>query len=340
MLTPVDDKLREWILADYGLGVVELTPIHEGADVAAEVWRASATAVDQYAAGATTGGVYGGGATTGGVYAVKWSGGSTDAGTRATAHLAASGVRGVPEPIRTLTGEHRAHRGGRRLSLTRWVEGARAAETGLTTEQWSQYGALLARVHGTEPSAALIETLPSLNPINARMPALVDRLTHRLTTQAPQDAVEAELAEVWHEHDETIGGLLKHAAELERPTGNPVICHADPHLGNVLHTADQLYLIDWDDVVLAPREQDLMFMLGGMGTLGPTTPAQLDAFFTGYGQDTALDQHAITYYRNARALEDVALWAEQTITGPDREESFDILKGILGPNGLAVRALS
>ncbi|WP_238165598.1 phosphotransferase enzyme family protein [Kribbella caucasensis] len=269
----MDDKLREWILADYGIGVVELTPIHEGADVAAEVWRASTTAVDQHA----------GGATTGDQYAVKWSGGGTDAGTRATAHLSARGVRGIPEPIRTLTGEPHTHRGGRRLSLTRWVEGARAAETGLTTEQWSQYGALLARVHSTEPSAALIETLPSLNPINARMPALVDQLTHRLTTQAPQDAVEAELAKVWHENDETIKGLLKLAAELERPNGIPVICHADPHLGNVLRTEDQLYLIDWDDVVLAPREQDLMFMLGGMGTLGPTTPEQLDAFFTGYG---------------------------------------------------------
>jgi len=321
MLTPVDDKLREWILADYGLAVVELTPIHEGADVAAEVWRAGATSGEQYA--------------------VKWSGGGTDAGTRATAYLSASGVRGVPEPIRTLTGEPHTHRDGRRLSLTRWVEGARAAETGLTTEQWSQYGALLARVHGTEPSAALIETLPSLNPINARMPALVDQLTNRLTAQAPKDAVEVELAEVWHEHDETIRGLLKLAAELERPTGIPVICHADPHLGNVLHTGDQLYLIDWDDVVLAPREQDLMFMLGGMGTLGPTTPAQLDAFFTGYGLtgDTTLDQHAITYYRNARALEDVALWAEQTITGPDREESLPILRGVLSPDGLAVLAV-
>ncbi|TDO43068.1 hypothetical protein EV643_1191, partial [Kribbella sp. VKM Ac-2527] len=56
--------------------------------------------------------------------------------------------------------------------------------------------------------------------------------------------------------------------------------------------------------------------------------------------DTTLDQHAITYYRNARALEDVALWAEQAITGPDREESLDILKGVLGPHGLAVFALS
>jgi spectinomycin phosphotransferase len=77
-----------------------------------------------------------------------------------------------------------------------------------------------------------------------------------------------------------------------------------------------------------------MFMLGGMGSLGPTTPEQLTAFFTGYG-DIELDHDAIAYYRHTRALEDVALWAEQAITGPDREECIDILRGVLGTGGLA-----
>jgi spectinomycin phosphotransferase len=106
----------------------------------------------------------------------------------------------------------------------------------------------------------------------------------------------------------------------------------------VLVTADQLYLIDWDDVVLAPREQDLLFFLGGMGSLGPTTAAQEQAFFNGYGR-VELDPIRLTYYRSARALEDIALWAEQAIDGPDREDCLRILRGVLGPGGLAVQAL-
>jgi spectinomycin phosphotransferase len=82
-----------------------------------------------------------------------------------------------------------------------------------------------------------------------------------------------------------------------------------------------------------------MFMLGGMGSVGPTTEAQLSAFFTGYGE-VNLDADRLTYYRCARALEDAVGWADQAIHGPDREDCLRILRGVLGPHGLAVRALS
>jgi spectinomycin phosphotransferase len=302
-------ELRGWIRDDFGLDVTELTQIHHGADTAAEVWRADE-------------------------YAVKWSTGGTTAAPETTAYLAEAGVRGVPAPVRTCSGALWSERDGRRLSLTPWISGDRAAETGLTTEQWSRYGALLAEVHSQEPPPRLRDLLPPLNPINARMPTLTRELDQRLTTQAPSDDLEAELAKTWQANRDLITALL----DLRTPSPGPrVICHADPHLGNVLTTPDQLYLIDWDDAVLAPIEQDLLFMLGDMGSLGPTTQTDQDAFFTGYGP-ADLDPTRLTYYRTARALEDVAQWAEQTLTGPNREACLEILQGVLSPDGLAVQA--
>jgi spectinomycin phosphotransferase len=316
ILGRVEQKMRGWIRADFGLDVTELTPIHHGADTAAEVWNAD----DRHA--------------------VKWSTGGTDAGPRTTAHLAAVGVRGVPAPVTTTTGQLWSNREGKRLSLAPWIAGARAAETGLTTDQWVAYGALLAEVHSTEPPAPLRALLPPLNPINARMPALIRALDLRLRTERPGDDLEAELATVWLQHHQTIMGVLKQAEDLatEELGGTPVICHADPHLGNVLVAPTQLHLIDWDDAVLAPPEQDLMFMLGGMGYLGPTTPAHQTAFLTGYGEYD-INSTRLTYYRTARALEDIALWAEQALKGPDREDSLQILQGVLGPDGLAIQCL-
>jgi spectinomycin phosphotransferase len=310
--------LRGWIRDDFGLDVTELTQVHHGADTAAEVWNALAVAA--------------------GRYAVKWSSGGTTAAPETTAYLAGVGVRGVPAPLRTTTGGLWSDREGRRLSLSPWITGARAAETGLTTAQWASYGALLADVHSKEPPARLRELLPPLNPINARMPALTRELDQRLITQEPSDDLEAELAKTWRANQETITGLLELSSRTPSP-GPRVICHADPHLGNVLVTPDQVHLIDWDDAVLAPIEQDLLFMLGGIGSLGPTTKADETAFFTGYGP-AALDETRLTYYRAARALEDVAQWAEQAITGPDRENCLDILQGVLSPDGLAVQAFS
>ncbi|MDX6252397.1 MAG: spectinomycin phosphotransferase [Kribbellaceae bacterium] len=329
MLCCVEDKLGLWISEDFGIKLTSIEQVHHGADVAADVWRARTTCDD--------------------LYAVKWSGGGTDAGPRATAYLASKGVRGVPAPLQTRTGDLWSQREGKRLSLVPWISGSRAAETGLTASQWNSYGALLAEVHATAPPADLRQALPRLNPINARMPALTRTIERRLSTERPADAIEEELAAVWQECRKTITGVLDLAEELadQELGGDPVICHADPHLGNVLITAEQLsrngtaaevHLIDWDDVVLAPREQDLMFMLGGMGSLGPTTDTQLSAFFAGYGA-IDLDPTRLTYYRCARALEEIALWAEQVLTGPDREESLAILQGVLGADGLAVQAL-
>jgi spectinomycin phosphotransferase len=269
---------------------------------------------------------------------VKWSGGGTTAAYEVTAYLAAAGVRGVPAPVQTTSGDLWSEREGRRLSLTPWIAGERAAETGLSTAQWTSYGALLAEVHSQEPPQHLKDLLPPINPVNRRMPALTRELDQRLTKQSPADDLEAELADTWQSHRETITAVLERSAITPTP-GRQVICHADPHLGNVLVTPDQLYLIDWDDAVLAPVEQDLLFMLGGMGTLGPTTQAAQDAFFTGYGP-TDLDDTRLTYYRSTRALEDVALWAQQAITGPDRQDCLQILQGVLSPDGLAVRALT
>ena len=304
--------LRKWLLADFGLDVVELTPVAEGADIAAQVWRAS-TATN--------------------VYAVKWSGAGTNTGHQVAAFLADSGLPGVPEMIRTVEGGLWSVHAKKRLTITPWIDGPRAARTGLTDEQWSEYGALLRRVHDAEPPHRLRDALPKHSHIDARTPALAAEVRTRLET--PEGEVEEELAAVWKQYDHIIEDLLTNRPPA--PAGPRVVCHGDPHLGNVL-IRDGLHLIDWDDVIFAPREQDLMFMLGGMGDVGPTTAEQLDAFLTGYGPHP-IDDHAIRYYRHVRALEDVVMWSDQVITGPDNAYALAVVKGILS-HGLAALAVN
>ncbi|WP_427888612.1 phosphotransferase enzyme family protein [Kribbella sp. GL6] len=302
-----DTLLRKWLLADFGLDVARLTPVAYGADVAAQVWRAT-TATN--------------------AYAVKWSGAGTNTGHQVAAFLADSGLPGVPEMIRTSEGGLWSVHAKKRLTVTPWIDGPRAAETGLTDEQWSEYGVLLRRVHDAEPPPRLRDALPRHSHIDARMPAVVDDVRRRL--EAPEGDVAEELAAVWATYDGIIADLLTNRPPA--PTGPRVVCHGDPHIGNVLVDGG-LHLIDWDDVIHAPREQDLMFMLGGMGDVGPTTTAQREAFLTGYGPHT-LDEDAIHYYRHVRAYEDVISWSHQSLTGPDEPYALQVTKNIL-TTGLA-----
>ncbi len=74
--------------------------------------------------------------------------------------------------------------------------------------------------------------------------------------------------------------------------------------------------MDWDETILAPRERDLMFVIGGGLRRELVAPRQEELFFQGYGTTTA-DALAIAYYRYARAVSDLAYLGRQVFFRPD-----------------------
>jgi spectinomycin phosphotransferase len=76
-----------------------------------------------------------------------------------------------------------------------------------------------------------------------------------------------------------------------------VITHGEPHGGNVMHVGDDLLLIDWDTVALAPRERDLWMLDDG-------TPTALMAYSEVTGRIP--DADTLSYYRLAWRLADLA----------------------------------
>src|SRR5690606_31643040 len=82
-----------------------------------------------------------------------------------------------------------------------------------------------------------------------------------------------------------------------------ILCHADIHAGNILiDTSGQLYIVDWDTLILAPKERDLMYVGGGLFG-GRRSPQEEEAlFYQGYGQ-VAVDPVALAYYRYERIVQ-------------------------------------
>ena len=109
-----------------------------------------------------------------------------------------------------------------------------------------------------------------------------------------------------------------------------IVYHFDIHAGNILISDDgSLYIVDWDDPILAPKERDLMYVGGGL--MGRWyTPEEEEAFFCpAYGQ-TEIDARAMAYYRYERIIEDIAVCCEELLLtndgGEDREQSLHYLK--------------
>jgi spectinomycin phosphotransferase len=157
-------------------------------------------------------------------------------------------------------------------------------------------------------------------------------------------AARFELADFWLACRPVIAQLLERAETLgaQLATGTPgfVLCHADIHKGNLLIDAHgDLRVVDWDGLVLAPRERDLMFVVGGVVVPPPVQPREEELFFRGYGP-VDLDHLALAYYRCAWAVQDIGAYAEEVFlrAGTDeatRSRSATAFKALFAPGGEA-----
>lgn len=329
-------RLSVWVQKDFALNVVSLDAVAHGADEAAELW--CATCAD------------------GTRYAVKLTDGGTPAGLLVTAHLAAHSVAGIAAPLRNRDDRLWSEHEGRRLAVVPWVSDERALNSFMTREHWSAFGALLARVHATRVTAALRQSLPTEAHTHERAVSVV-RFVDLSLQSIGEGAGEAEgvadplirsLAQGWRAAACIVSTLVEQADDLgcslRARQARGVVCHGDPHLGNVLIGGDErVWLIDWDDAVLAPRERDLMFVIGGVLAFAPVRPVEQSWFFDGYGE-VDLDPTRLAYYRCARALEDLADPAAQVLdTGrhsqSERTEALAIVQGVLSPTGLVNLAM-
>ncbi len=281
----------------YGIAVRELAFLPGGADTASFVYRADDQA--------------------GQAHFVKLRA-AERFGPRSLAVPHELAQRGVPHllaPRSTLAGAPWAELGAYVLTVYPLLEARMAADAGLSLAQWRAFGATVRQVHDSQLPPELRQIMPSeqFAPWRRR---LLDGLDAAV---AQADPAARELVECWQARRDEIGALAARcdelAAQMRRAELPHALCHADMHTWNVLVGADgALWLVDWDETMLAPKERDLMFVIGGIGR-GLVQPHETAAFLEGYGQ-AAIDQRALTYYRYAWAVQDLAAYAEEALLTP------------------------
>lgn len=204
------------------------------------------------------------------------------------------------------------------LILYPYIEGQVGGRVGLSDQQWRAFGALVGQFHSIAPPPELAAIMPreTFTP-NGR--STIDALEAAVAANVFANAAEHELAAFWRARRDEIRVVVERADALGRALSQKapplVICHADMHPWNVLLGGDDFWLIDWDEVRLAPKERDLMFAVGGIGGAA-TSPHTAECFLQGYGAD-AIDMEALAYYRYAWAVSDMAADGEQVFFLPD-----------------------
>ena len=99
------------------------------------------------------------------------------------------------------------------------------------------------------------------------------------------------------------------AKKCQDQMGEFVLCHSDIHGGNVLiDEQNSIFIVDWDDPIMAPKERDLMFIGGGVANVW-NKPREEKFFYEGY-ESINVNQMLIAHYRHERILEDIVLYCK------------------------------
>jgi spectinomycin phosphotransferase len=169
-------------------------------------------------------------------------------------------------PLKTKDGQLCASLDAYTLALFPLVNGPTAEEQPFTPAQHITLGRWLARLHGLKDAVIALRLNCPVerfdSPRRDEYLRVLEALPH---ISGGNHRYQRELAALLLPRRERLLGELEAferareqaMAVVESGAATRMLCHGDPTIGNVIAQGDTLHLIDWDGVILAPRERDL-----------------------------------------------------------------------------------
>jgi len=303
-----DELIISCLQEEYDLHVTTLTFLPIGADSRTAVYRVLAEG--------------------GTVYFLKLRRKFNDVIVRVPLFLKESGVQEIIVPYETKSREHWADFGEYKIILYPFIEGKDGFERELTDQHRRTLGATFRKIHTAQVPPELKESIrkETFSPEwRDDMKSYQAQVEKKVFTEP----TAAKLVEFMKSKRSEITRLIERseqiASKLQSKPLELVLCHTDIHGGNILiSNTGELYIVDWDDPILAPKERDLMFIGGGIDEIWKTK-REAAVFYEGYGK-TDINLSALTYYRYERVIEDLVVICEQLLLtnegGADRERSL------------------
>ena len=318
---PSDQQIIDCLKSHYNIQVVALTFLPLGADMNASVYKADT----QYQSS----------------YFVKLKHGHHhDISIDILELLSNSGIQQIILPIKTTMAQSIQFINDFSIIVYPFVEGQNSFSRPLTDNQWLILGNTLKKIHEIDVPLSIQHRLrrETYSPIWRET---VRSLYQQLNAEPSSDKIADKLLAFMKKNIGVIHSLVDCAEHLAQNLQNAspkfVLCHSDLHAGNVLISDNtSIYIVDWDEPIMAPKERDLMFIGGGVGHVW-NKQYQEALFYKGYG-NVEINRSILTYYRNERIVEDIALFALKLLlsssVGANRAEMYKHFLEMFEPNGV------
>jgi spectinomycin phosphotransferase len=315
------DSITACLDAQYGLRVRSITFLPLGYDLNAAVYKVIAAEGTAYFLKIRFGSVHESG------LHVPWA-------------LAERGIRNVLAPMQTQSRDLWCSCEGCSLVLYPFITGGNAMAIGMGDDQWREFGSTLQSVHSSGLAEDLRDRLP-VETFALPSSALVRHILELTDTTEFENAVAAQFAAFWRDHAARIDEMVDRAEALGRRlqsrSFDHVLCHADIHAANILvHEDGRISLIDWDGPMIAPRERDLLFVVGSRIARAVELREE-DLFFAGYGP-VDIDPEALVYYRYERIIQDLGEIGRSVLLDPNpsdrmQAEESRLARSFFAPGG-------
>ena len=321
-----DEKINRCLQDAYGLTVEKIAFLPLGADFNTAVYRITTSKQMDY-------------------FLKLRSGEFLEASVSVPKYLADLGIKQVIPPLATKTGQLWANLGAFKAILYPYIEGHNGVETKLSEDHWAQFGATIKKLHSVDiPSSITKDVLRET--FSSKWRETVKAFLIRIENEVFEEPVAIKMALFLKSKRGEILKLVERAEELaitiQKQPLDYILCHADIHGWNLIVDKEgALYIVDWDTLIFAAKERDLMFVGAGIWDSGRTAIEEESLFYQGYGK-TNINQDAICYYRFERIIQDIGEYCEQIFLsdegGEDRKQSFEYLQSIFLPNGAIEKA--
>jgi spectinomycin phosphotransferase len=312
-----EEQLRACLQAQYNLGLVTLEFLPLGHDYDAGVYRAVSERGTAYLLKVTSRPLY-------------------EPRCLVPRYLSDQGITSVVAPLRTRSGALWTVLSEWTVIVYPWISGD-SRLTGMTDEQWKQVGSIFNQIHRVRLPPGGFESLrkETFDPSEYMQWVRAFEAQHLHTEGG--DAAQRALRSCWVAHQSTIHTVLtsleKLVAVLRLRTLPFVICHGDLHPRNLIRDrAGRVCVIDWDEVILAPKERDFLFV----------RPPHAAAFFQGYGQ-AEIDWVALTYFLWERVVQDLIecarnVWFREDWGEESRTEAVQLFDVTLAEDNVHIEA--
>ena len=244
-------------------------------------------------------------------------------------YLQQQGIQNIVAPIETATGDLYAPFEDFSLILYPLIDGTSAWGLTLTDAQWQAWGKIMRQIHSTSISDDMANILPRETFVS-KWDEMFNRVDALIQKQAFDDPIQWQTAALWKQKHDIIHHsyqrLVALGKQLQAQEHQFMICHADIHQANIMIDGQgQIQIVDWDEVIIAPKERDLMFFVED-----GHSSQKVIAFMQGYGE-VDVNQIALSYYRYEWVVQEYGDYGERIffndeLSEIEKQASFDEFK--------------